>query len=174
MVAAMAGVPHVSGKYVRFREEPPRDVTLARLAARQHGVVSLTQLQALGLSADAVRKRAASGRLHRVHRGVYAVGQPRLTRHGRWMAAVLACSPDARLSHRDAAFLWDLRADNRASIDVSVPRPSARPKRGIEVHTSISLTAADVTEHHGIPSTTVARTLLDLAEVLDRRGESGP
>jgi predicted transcriptional regulator of viral defense system len=170
MVAAVAGVPHISGRCVRFREEPPRDVALARLAERQHGVVSLTQLKALGLTADAARKRVATGRLHRVHRGVYAIGHPRLTRHGRWMAAVLACGAGARLSHRDAAFLWDLRADNRAAIDVSVPRPSARPKRGIEVHMSVSLTPADVTEHDGIPCTTVARTLLDLADVVDRRG----
>jgi predicted transcriptional regulator of viral defense system len=146
------------------------DMAIARLADRQHGVVSLTQLSALALTKSAVSKRTRAGRLHRVHRGVYAVGRPRLMRKGRWMAAVLACGPGARLSYRDAAFLWDLRADNRATIDVSVPRPSARPKLGIEVHTSVSLTAADVTEHDGVPCTTVARTLLDLAEVVDRRG----
>jgi len=63
---------------------------LARLAANQHGVVSLAQMRAVGLGKEAVKARARRGRLHRVHRGVYAVGHPRLTNEGRWMAAVLA------------------------------------------------------------------------------------
>lgn len=144
-------------------------MVIARVAERQYGVVSLTQLKRLGLSASGVRSRAAAGRLHRIHRGVYAVGHPRLTRSGRWMAAVLACGPHATLSHRSAAGLWGLRPDNRARTDVSVPRPSARARPGIEVHASAALTAADVTIRDGIPCTTVARTLLDLAEVVAPR-----
>jgi Transcriptional regulator, AbiEi antitoxin/Protein of unknown function (DUF559) len=145
-------------------------VRIGRLAERQHGVVSLSQLRSFGLSASAVRDRVRYGRLSRIHRGVYAVGHGRLTVEGRWMAAVLACGPKAVLSHRSAAALWGIRRDNRAKVDVSVPSPSARPRRDIHVHRSTTLSAQDVTTHHGIPCTTVARTLLDLADVIDRRG----
>jgi very-short-patch-repair endonuclease/predicted transcriptional regulator of viral defense system len=144
-------------------------MAIARLAERQHTVISLDQLKRLGLGRAAVAKRAAIGRLHRVHRGVYAVGHPRLTMHGHWMAAVLACGPNAVLSHRSAAGLWGLRPDNRAKTDVSLPRPSARSRPGIDVHRSPTLTPADCTIEDGIPCTTLARTLLDLAEVVHRR-----
>jgi hypothetical protein len=124
----------------------------------------------LGLSTEAVRKRAAAGRLTRIHRGVYAVGHGRLTMHGRWMAAVLAYGPNAVLSHRSAAGLHGIRPDNRAKSDVTLPSPSARPRPGIDVHRSATIDPADVTVVDGIPCTTVARTLLDLAEVVDQRG----
>jgi very-short-patch-repair endonuclease/predicted transcriptional regulator of viral defense system len=166
----MEGVQHVPSVYRTLRKEPPRDVAIARLAARQLGVVSLTQLKALGLTASAVRSRVASGRLHRVHRGVYAVGHGRLTVEGHWLAAVLACGSKAVLSHRSAAALWGLRSDNRARTDVSVPSRSARSRPGIDVHPSVTLTPADCTIRDGIPCTTLARTLLDLAEVDSPRG----
>ncbi len=142
---------------------------IAALAARQHGVVGLSQLRDLGLSARAVQHRAARGRLHRIHRGVYAVGYPKLTGRGHWMAAVLACGPDAALSHRSAAGLWGLRPDNRPKSDISLPSPSARPKQAIEVHRSVTLTPDDVTTVDGIPCTTLARTLVDLGDVVNRR-----
>ena len=145
-------------------------MVLAALARRQHGVVSLAQLLALGFTASAVRSRVARGRLHRIHRGVYAVGHDRLTRQGRWMAAVLAYGGQAVLSHRSAGGHWELRPDNRWAIDVSVPRPAVHSRRGIQAHITATLTGADVTIHDGIPCTTVARTLLDLSEVVDRRG----
>jgi Protein of unknown function (DUF559) len=161
---------HETGKYGRFRDARSRDVAIAVLADRQHGVVSLSQLRTFGLTSDAVRKRKATGRLHPVHRTVYAVGRRRLTGRGIWMAAVLACGDHAVLSHRSAAALWDLRADNRARTDVTLPGKSARSRPGIGVHRSTPLRDADVTTHDGIPCTSVARTLLDLAEVIDRRG----
>jgi very-short-patch-repair endonuclease/predicted transcriptional regulator of viral defense system len=170
MLARMEGVQHVPSVYRTLRKEPPRDVAIARLAARQLGVVSLTQLKALGLTASAVRSRVASGRLHRVHRGVYAVGHGRLTVEGQWIAAVLACGSKAVLSHRSAAALWGLRSDNRARTDVSVPSRSARSRPGIDVHPSVTLTPADRTIRDGIPCTTLARTLVDLAEVDSPRG----
>jgi hypothetical protein len=151
------------------RVEPPIDVEIARLAARQHGVVALRQLCELGLSASGVRKRVARGRFHRIHRGVYAIGYPKLTGHGQWMAAVLACGPRAVLSHRSAAGLWGLRPDNRLKSDVSLPSPSARIKQAIEVHRSVTLTPDDVTTVEGIPCTTLARTLVDLGDVVNRR-----
>jgi predicted transcriptional regulator of viral defense system len=166
----MKGVRHVGGKYVRFRDEPPRDLAIRPLAERQHGVVSLAQLKAVGLGTDAVGKRVAAGRLTRVHRGVYAVGHARLTGHGRWMAAVLAYGPNAVLSHRSAAGLHGIRPDNRPHSDVTLPSPSGRPRPGIRVHRSTTLTADDVTAVDGIPCTSFARTLLDLAEDVDERG----
>jgi predicted transcriptional regulator of viral defense system len=117
-----------------------------------------------------VAKRAAQGRLHRVCKGVYAVGHGRLTREGQWLAAVLAYGPSAVLSHRSAAALWNLRRDNRAKTDVSLPSRSGRSRPGIDLHRSVTLSAADVTTQHGIPCATQARTLLDLAEVLNPRG----
>jgi hypothetical protein len=139
------------------------------LAERQHGVVSLTQLQSCGLSPSAVRERVAAGRLTRLHRAVYAVGHARLTKRGHWMAAVLAYGTEARLSYRSAAALVGIRPDNRAKTDVTVPGRSARSRPGIDVHASTTLTEADVTIIDGIPCTTLPRTLLDLAEVVDKR-----
>jgi very-short-patch-repair endonuclease len=132
-------------------------------------VLALRQLLEIGLSASGVRKRAARGNLHRIHRGVYAVGHPKLTGYGQWMAAVLACGPKASLSHRSAGGLRGLRRDNRPRTDVSIPGPSARSRAGIDVHRSVTLTAEDVTLVDGLPCTTVARTLVDLGDVVDRR-----
>jgi Transcriptional regulator, AbiEi antitoxin/REase_MTES_1575 len=145
-------------------------MAIARLAERQHGVVSLAQLLLLGLSRSAVAKRARQGRLTRIHRGVYAVGHGRLTLRGYWMAAVLAHGPGAVLSHRSAAALHGIRPDNRPKTDVTVPRPSARSRSGIVVHRSTTLQPADITTIDGIPCTSLARTLLDLADVIDRQG----
>jgi hypothetical protein len=132
-------------------------------------VVTLPQLQLLGLGKGGVAKRAREGRLHRIHRGVYAVGRPALTLRGRWMAAVLAYRPGAVLSHRSAAALHGLRPDHRAKIDVSVPGRCARRRPGIDVHVTSTLTEADITTVHGIPCTTVARTLVDLGDVAPAR-----
>ena len=166
----MKGVPHETSGYRTHRQGPPRDVEIGRLAERQHGVVSLAQLESFGLTASAVRERVAAGRLGRIHRGVYAVGHGRLTMHGRWMAAVLAYGPRALLSHRSAAGLHGIRPDNRPKTEVTVSSPSARSRPGIEVHASGTLQPADLAVVEAIPCTSLARTLLDLAEVLDVRG----
>jgi predicted transcriptional regulator of viral defense system len=142
---------------------------LARLAARQHGVVSLTQLQRLGWSASAVRERHAAGHLHRVHRGVYAVGHRRLTRRGRFMAAVLACGKSAALSHRSAASLLDLRPSTRLVVDVTVSGRRVRSRAGIQAHIA-TLINRDVGRVDRIPCTSVGRTLVDMAGVVDAQG----
>jgi REase_MTES_1575 len=132
--------------------------------------VSLEQLCALGLTASAVRDRSGRGSLHRIHRAVYAlVPRELLTRDGLYMAAVLACGPEAVLSHRSAAALYELRAYGGVEIDVTVPTRSARSHAGIRVHRSPKLQPTDTTRVHNIPTTTVSRTLLDLATVLTRR-----
>lgn len=147
---------------------PPTDQAIADLAERQHGTISLAQLNALGLSRQAVAKRVDAGRLHRIHRGVFAVGHARLTREGRWHAAVLACGPGAVLSHRDAAALWNLRPSARRRIDVSTIRRGRQGPAGVELHRVRRLDPVDVTVRDGIRVTTVSRTLVDLAEVVDR------
>ncbi len=139
---------------------------LRELARPQHGVLTLGQLAAVGLSPRAVRNRAARGRLAKVHLGVYAVDP--LQDRGRWMAAVLACGAGATLSHRSAAALWGLIED-RPPVDVSVLTRAGRSRAGVAAHRAGTLGAADRTVRDGIPCTTLPRTLLDLAAAADRR-----
>jgi very-short-patch-repair endonuclease len=136
----------------------------------QHGVVTRHQLLELGYSPKAIKHRVARGRLHPVGRGVYAVGTPRITRYGRWMAAVLMCGPDAALSHESAAALLEIRADRSGVIEVSVPGHAARRPPGVRVHRRARRGAWEVTRHHGIPVTSPACTLVDLAARLTRAG----
>jgi very-short-patch-repair endonuclease len=106
-----------------------------RLVRKQHGVVTRAQLLDLGFSDDAIRHRLNAGRLHRLIRGVYAVGRPEVGRRGRWMAAVLACGPEALLSHRSAASLLEIRrASALESVEVTVPADARRRPRGIRVY----------------------------------------
>jgi very-short-patch-repair endonuclease len=149
-------------------DHTPIDRRIAAIAARQHGVVSLGQLVAVGLGARGVRDRVGAGRLHRIHQGVFAVGHAGLSLDGRRMAAVLACGPGAVLSYRDAAALHGIRPSNSPRFDVTSPQRTGRRKPGVRVHSGATLTAADVIMVRGIPCTTVARTLLDLAEVVPK------
>jgi very-short-patch-repair endonuclease len=142
--------------------------SIATLAGRQHGVASRRQLRHLGLSDDAIDRRIAAGRLHRLHRGVYAVGHTVIGARGRWMAAVLACGDGAALSHEAAAALWGIRRRDAARIDVTVPTTAGRSQRpGLRIHRTRMLRPDEVTAADGIPVTTPARTLLDLAATLD-------
>lgn len=146
------------------------DQRIAALATRQHGVVATRQLAALGLPQRAVSHRAAAGRLHRVHRGVYAVGHPVLTVNGRRVAAILAAGPGAVLSHASAAALWEIRPTSATRIDVTVRSAAGRGRRpGLRIHRTPTLRDDEITEHQAIRVTTPARTLLDLASSLPRR-----
>ncbi len=139
------------------------------LAERQHGVVSRHQLLSLGWHPEAIKHRLAKGRLHSVRRGVYAVGRPDLTVQGHWMAAVLLCGPEAFLSHRTAADLWGIAGGgNRVKrIDISVPAYRRPAGQGIRVHRARYLSAADRSQHEGIPAISPVRTLIDLAVELN-------
>jgi very-short-patch-repair endonuclease len=119
----------------------------------------------LGVGPSAVDRWRRMGRLHRLHRGVYAVGHPGLSQEGRWMAAVLAAGPDAVLSHRSAANLWGVSRRTSVVLDVTTPH-SRRTIRGVAVHRTRRLEARDTTERSGIPTTTLGRTLVDLAEAV--------
>lgn len=162
-------------------EETDRlDLAVAEIAARQHGVVSIAQLQALGMGKNGVTRRVKRGHLHRIHRGVYAVGHRGLSWHRRWMAAVLACGEDSVLSHGSAASLWGLLKPIEGPIHVSTPSTSGRNRRaGIHLHRAPSLAEPSpspsyspgrggrrgrllTTHRDNIPVTSVARTIEDL------------
>ncbi len=142
------------------QKQPPLDIALSRLARRQHGLVAVWQLP--GLSGNAAAVRIRTGRLHRLHRGVYAVGHDSLTQEGRWLAAVLACGPGAALSHASATALWQLRPRRSGPADVTVARRGRRSPSGIRVHSVRAL--EERMTLNAIPVTTVERTLLDYAE----------
>jgi predicted transcriptional regulator of viral defense system len=146
----------------------PPERELAALAAAQYGVAARRQLNALGFDDQAIARRVVSGRLHRLYRGVYAVGHTVLSRNGAYLAAVLACGPHAVLSHRSAAALWGLRPSDAPRIDVTVPRTrGVRTTDAIVAHRP--LLAPDPMTHDGVPVTTPGRTLADLALALPRR-----
>lgn len=158
-----------------MREESAlAEMQVARIAARQHGVIAATQLYAAAIDKSAISRRVRAGRLHRIHLGVYAVGHAALSPERRWMAAVLACGPGAVLSHMSAAALWNLLRPENGPVDVSLPSNSGRSRRqGIRIHRCPSLAAAPsltevgdaiplTTIRNGIPVTSVARTIRDL------------
>jgi hypothetical protein len=150
------------------RDRPGVEAGLAALAGRQYGVVTRDQLRRLGIGDTGIRARLRTQRLHRLHRGVYAVGHCALPSKAHWMAAVLACGDGAVLSHTAAAAHLQIRESSASRVDVTVPGLGGRRTRaGIRIHRSGRLTQEDVTVHEGIQVTTVARTLLDLADVLN-------
>ncbi len=132
------------------------------MAERQLGLVTRTQLMALGISRGAVARRIESGRLHRVHRGVYRVGHPSPLPFSRELAAVLATGEGATLSHGSAAYAWALAPEPRGAVEVTIPPDRRRARAGIRAHRSM-LPSSDVTTCRGIPITTPTRTLVDLA-----------
>jgi Transcriptional regulator, AbiEi antitoxin/Protein of unknown function (DUF559) len=129
-------------------------------------VVTLRQLDAMGIGRTSVKRRVASGRLVRLYRGVYAVGHVPRTRETRWIAAVMASGRGSVLSHLDAASLWQIYKSHGANIHVTTTAPSVRKLPGIRVHRARTLDPADVTKKDAIPVTTVPRTLIDLTDLL--------
>jgi very-short-patch-repair endonuclease len=151
------------------------DASIARIAGRQHGVISLGQLEEAGIHRQGRTSRLRAGRLHRVHRSVFAVGHRGLSKAGRWMAAVLACGDAAILSHTSAGELWGMLRSRRppspAGVDVevhvTVPTEAGRRRRpGIVVHRSRTLDASQAIIRLNIPVTTPSRTLSDLRRLL--------
>jgi very-short-patch-repair endonuclease len=172
-------------------ESASADAAVAEIAGRQHGVVTSRQLLAAGLSTAGISRRLTASRLHRVHRGVYAVGHLALSREALWVAAILACGGGplrdagriavlrrwgAALSHSSAARLWGLIDSSDSVVHVSVPTNNGRrAPAGIVLHRRAALSPREVTSCGGIPATTPPRTLSDLRasapEALWRRAE---
>jgi very-short-patch-repair endonuclease/predicted transcriptional regulator of viral defense system len=137
------------------------DRAVADLAARQQGVVARAQLVRVGLDPRAIDRRLEAGRLRRLHRGVYLVGHA----VGPWtreIAALLACGHGAVLSHWSAARLWSLLRRDGA-VDITIMDRAIDAKRGVRIHRTTSLPKEEVRTRHGIPATSPARTVLDLA-----------
>jgi very-short-patch-repair endonuclease len=165
----------MEGKVATLDRVKP-DQALAEIARRQHGVISAAQLHGLGIDERGIHARAAAGRLHRIHRGVFAVGHAALSLQGRCMAAVLAVGRGsmragdplldywgAAVSHRGAAMLWELLPRRAGTVDVIVPGNGGRARRaGVRVHRSRSLARRDVVARRGVPLTSSARTVEDL------------
>ena len=123
----------------------------------------------MGVTRAAIRVRLEQGRLHEVHFGVYAVGYPSLTREGRWMAAVLAAGPASLLSHRDGLALYEVADFRLPEVEVTLPDLGSRRRRGIRIHRTRYLDPADRQNVNGIPVTSLARTLADVAGSISPR-----
>ena len=147
---------------------PKVDNAIARLAADNWGVLSLHELLQCGVTPGGVKRRSQNGHLHRIHRGVYAVGHPNIPLEGRFLAATKACGPTAVLSHYSAATLWGLVTWDDRHPEVTVA--TGRTHKGIRAHRSRTLHRADITRRHGIRLTTPARTIHDLSSVLPYKG----
>jgi hypothetical protein len=138
---------------------------VADLAGRQHGVVSRKQLRRLGLSDDLIDGWAHAGRIHRVFHGIYAVGRPVLDEQGRIHAAVLAGGPGAVASHRSAAYLLRIGERSPRVADVIPASGAGRAIDGIRAHLVLYPSRSEWGYAHGIPCTSPARTIVDLAGV---------
>lgn len=150
----------------------PRDTIsrrVATLAADTSGVLTLAELNACGLSDNNVWKWVESGRLHRIHRGVFALGHPGLDLDARFVAAVKACGPGAVLSHRSAAAHWGMLPSSQRPPEVTVRGTSLRGDRRVQVHRTLLLDTCDRRVMRGVPITAPARTLVDLASVVRER-----
>lgn len=143
-----------------FPTAPLRDRAVAEVAAKQHGLVTSTQLREIGLDSAAITRRVDAGRLHRRARGVYSVGP--LSRHGAFLAAVLAAGPGALLSHWAAAELHNVTPYRASLIDVVVPSKRQSPP-GTKYHRT-TIHWHDRTDRDGIPVTSIARLLVDLTD----------
>jgi len=162
-------VQRFRGEIADKRVAPGEVATLLirTLAEKQHGVVGRRQLLELGLGRDLIHERVAAGRLIALHRGVFAVGHRSIGVRGEWMAATLACGPNAYLSHGSAAQLWGMRGSARPHEVLRIS--GHRRPHGVWLHQTRSLPDEDVTVEDGIPVTTIERTIMDNAGRLDDR-----
>ena len=138
---------------------------LAQVATKQHGVVTWSQLLDARVSKAEIKKRVEKGLLIREYRGTYRVGHRAPSLQARYMAAVLACGEGAALSGKAAGYLLSLLKGSPPPPEVITP--TERRVRGVRIRRRRRLDTRDVMTFRGIPVTTVPRTLVDLAAVLD-------
>ncbi|MDX6678145.1 MAG: hypothetical protein QOE31_2197, partial [Solirubrobacteraceae bacterium] len=137
--------------------------TIAAVAAEQHGRITTRELRAAGVDKSCAQRWLEDGLLHRVHRGVYAVGHVAPSTLADYVAAVLACGGGSRLSHAPCSHLLKLQRGVPPPPEVTVATTAHRRRPGIVIHRVRDIPQRDVAELHGIPIMTVPRTLLDLA-----------
>lgn len=150
----------------RLGRPPPSERTILALAERQHGVISAAQLSRNGLSGRSAQKRVTSGRLRRIYRGVYAVSGAPLSRDGSRMAAVLAGGEGALLARENGGALWGFTRADPFPMHILLPGSGRKGPPGVRIHRTRQLDPRDRTTLRGIPVTSVALTLVDLAETL--------
>lgn len=155
----------------RYESAAPRSINhrLAAIAGRQHGVVTVRQLIALGFTANAISRRAENGLFHQVHSGVYAIGHPNLSTEGRFLAAVLAGGVGAALCHESAAHILrirELRDVDQRPVDIYVPRRHD-PVAGVRLHRSRTMSPASICPVGVVPTVVPVRTVFDLGDVID-------
>ncbi|MFA5892171.1 MAG: type IV toxin-antitoxin system AbiEi family antitoxin domain-containing protein [Actinomycetota bacterium] len=138
---------------------------LAKIARAQHGVFTRAQALASGFNARMIDRRVMSGVWERAHPGVYRLGGAPVTWRQMLLATCLAAGPEAVASLRSAAVVWGLPGFAPGRFELSVPRSGRRARAG-SVHHPRALPAIDVTEVDGIPVTTPARTLVDIAGIV--------
>ncbi len=144
-------------------EHRARSASAWRLTDAQHGAVAWRQLRALGFSEKSIRHRVRTGRLRRIHRGVYAVGRAELSRKGRWMAATLACGEGAFLTHLSAGALYGICSERSGRIEVGVPHAHPLGPPDLRVRRRPALPSNVVGTLDRIPITSPVQTMLDLA-----------
>jgi hypothetical protein len=159
--ATLPGMPEQRPVWPGYRDQSAT-VVAAALAGRHWGVVSRRELIASGVSTSAISRATASGRLHVIHPGVYAVGHAALGIEGRLVAALLYAGPGAALSHLTAAWWWGLLPGETKLIHVSVAGRRKSPP-GVRVHRTREVSAV---KYRGFPVTTAARTLLEISPSL--------
>lgn len=139
------------------------DQVVVAIAVQCWNLVTYEQLRRAGLGKNAIATRIRRGWLHRKYRGVYAVGTPKISIEGRYLAAVLACGEGAVLSYQSAAGHWKVLPHVAGPIHVTIPERGSRARReGIQIHRSSVLGFPEVTRHRGIPITSPRRTIADL------------
>ena len=159
----MGSVPDSDGKSPRYGGINHRS-QLARLAARQRGLVSREQLREHGVSDRQVEPLIRDEWLHRIHHNVYALGHRYLSDRAHLLAALLSLGSDAFLSHRTAAAVWGLRAINLRAIEVTLPGSGGRHRDGLTVHrTQTEPHRDEVRSHVELRVSSVPRMLVELA-----------
>lgn len=159
----MSGGWQKSEPYVRFSaNDQSLEAAIGRIAEQQKQLVRLDQLITVGLGRRAAQQRAASGRLHRLHAGVLATHGPPYSPHQQYLAAVLACGQGSLLSGFCSAAVFSLIESFPKVPEVTNEMGNGRSRRGIKVHRSV-VDPRDATRRHGIPCTSVQRTIIDCA-----------
>ena len=144
-----------------------RDAAIASVAASQRTLVTTDQLARCGLGKDAIAHRVNAGRLHPVFHAVYSVGCGELPPLARELAALLACGTGSFISHHSAAYVWGLRKDPPALVEVSVVGRCRDSRQGIRVHRIRTIDQREIQHHHGLWISTPARALFEVAQTVE-------
>jgi very-short-patch-repair endonuclease len=153
----------VGGSAVEWQEMHEVERAIARIAGRQDNVISREQLLSAGLGRGAIAHRVSTGAWQRLHNNVYLLGPAPPSLMARARAAVLACGANAVVSHRSAAEMFGLLPDAGGELHVTVAGRNVAPREGVNRHRIAGFARGETTKMRGIPLTSVARTICDMA-----------